>query len=65
MNSYISLETAAIFCQAEFFLQQGISSDYVMVDFICMGLLDIWAEQTDNYTMKKIRTRGLPLTNNL
>ena len=23
-----------------------------MVDFICMGLLDIWAAQTDNYTIK-------------
>ena len=52
MNSYISLETAAIFFLANLFLKQGISSEYVMVDFICMGILDIWAAQTDNYTMK-------------
>ena len=39
-----------------------------MVDFICMGLLDIRAAQIDNYTIKilahtGIRTRDLPLTN--
>ena len=39
-----------------------------MVDFISMGLLDIRAAQTDNYTIKLlahtgIRTWGLPLTN--
>ena len=37
MNSYISLETAAIYFLANLFLQQGISSEYVMVDVICMG----------------------------
>ena len=41
INSYLSLETAAIFFLANFFLQQGISSEYVMVDFICMGLFDM------------------------
>ena len=41
MKSYIPLETAAIFFLANRFLKQGISSEYVMVDFICMGLLDL------------------------
>ena len=27
-----------------------------MVDFICMGLLDMWAAQTNNYIMKKCCT---------
>ena len=47
MNSYISLETATIFFLVTLFLQQGISSEYVMVDFICMGLLEMWAAQTE------------------
>ena len=53
MNGNISLETTAIFFLANLFLQQGtgISLEYVMVDFICMGLLDMWAAQTDNYIM--------------
>ena len=38
MKSYIPLETAAIFFLASLFLQQGISSEYVMVEFICIGL---------------------------
>ena len=37
MKSYIPLETAAIFFLANLFLKQGISSEYFMVDFICMG----------------------------
>ena len=37
MKSYIPLETTAIFFLANLFLKQGISSEYVMVDFICMG----------------------------
>ena len=37
MKSYILLETAAIFFLANLFLKQGISSEYVTVDFICMG----------------------------
>ena len=36
MKSYIPLETAAIFL-ANLFLKQGISSEYVTVDIICMG----------------------------
>ena len=37
MKSYIPLETAAIFFLTNLFLKQGISLEYVMVDFICMG----------------------------
>ena len=37
MKSYKPLETAAIFFLVNLFLNQGISSEYVMVDFICMS----------------------------
>ena len=36
MKIYIPLETSDIFFLANLFLKQGISSEYVMVDFICM-----------------------------
>ena len=36
MKSVIPPETTAIFFLADFFLKQGISSEYDMVDFICM-----------------------------
>ena len=52
MNSYISLERAAVYFLVNLFLQLGISSEYAMVDFICMGLFDLLAVQTDNYIMK-------------
>ena len=52
MKSYISLETAAIFFLANLFLKQGISSEYVMVDFICMGKLGLQGAKTENYKMK-------------
>ena len=42
MKSYIPLETAAIFFLADLYLKQDISSEYAMVDFICLGLLDLW-----------------------
>ena len=41
MNSYIQLETACIFFLANLYLKEGISSAYVMVDFIFMGFLDL------------------------
>ena len=46
------------------YIKQGISSEYVMVDFICMVLLDLWQARTENYKMKSlshsaIRTRDL------
>ena len=41
MKSDIPLETAAIFFLASFDLKQGISSEYVMVNFICEGLLEL------------------------
>ena len=33
-------------------LKQGISSEYIMVDFICIGLRDLWGVRTENYKMK-------------
>ena len=51
MKSYIPLETAAIFFLANLFLKQGISSEYVMVDFICMGELGLQGAKTENYKM--------------
>ena len=52
MKSYIPQETAAIFFLANLFLKQGISSEYVMVDFICMGKLGLQGAKTENYKMK-------------
>ena len=52
MKSYIPLETAAIFFLANLFLKQGISFEYVMVDFICMGKLGLQGAKTENYKMK-------------
>ena len=37
MKSYKPLETAAIFFLPDLFPKQGISLEYVTVDFICMG----------------------------
>ena len=37
MKSYIPVEMAALFFIANLFLKQGISSEYITVDFICMG----------------------------
>ena len=37
MKSYMPLKMAAIFFLANLFLKQGISSEYVMVDFINIG----------------------------
>ena len=56
VNSYITLETAAIFFQANLYLKQGssitISSENVVVDFICMGLLELWGAWAENFKMK-------------
>ena len=41
MNSAIPLETAAILFLTNLDLNEGISSEYVMVDFICMDLLKL------------------------
>ena len=40
------------FFLANFFLKQGISSEYVMVDFICMDRLGLQGAKTENYKMK-------------
>ena len=37
MKSYIPLEMADIFFLANLFPKQGISSEYVTIDFICMS----------------------------
>ena len=52
MKSYIPLETAAIFFLANLFPKQGISSEYVTADFICMCLLGLQGAKTENYKMK-------------
>ena len=54
MESYIPLETAAIFFLANFFLKQGISSGYAMVDFICMGILGLQGAKAENYKSEKL-----------
>ena len=41
MNSYIQLQTAAIFFLSSLCLKQGIDWVYVMVGFICKGLLEV------------------------
>ena len=51
MKSYIPLVTALFFLVNPF-LKQGISSEYVMVDFICMGKLGLQGAKTENYKMK-------------
>ena len=52
MKSYIPLETAAIFFLANIFPKHGNSSEYVTVDFICMGLLGLQVAKTEDYKMK-------------
>ena len=52
IHAHVPLETAAILFLAKLFLTQGISSEYVMVDFICMDFLDLWGARTENYKMK-------------
>ena len=47
-NSDIPLETAAIFFPENFYLKHGIGLVNVMLDFICMGLVDMWGAQTEN-----------------
>ena len=46
MKSYIQRETAAIFLLSNLSnLKQGINYVYVMVDLICMGLLELQVTQ--------------------
>ena len=52
MTSNIPLETAAIFFLAKLYQKQGISSEYVMVDFMNMDLIDLWGVRTENYKIK-------------
>ena len=39
MNSYIQLETVIFFSLSNLYKKRGIGELYVMVDFVCMGLL--------------------------
>ena len=41
IKSYIPLERQPYFFLANLFLKQDFSSEYFMVDFICMALLDL------------------------
>ena len=52
IKSQITLETAAIFFLENLFLKQGISMEYVMVNFIFMGLLDLRGARTEKYKTK-------------
>ena len=52
MKSYTPLKTAAIIVLVKLYQNQGISSEYVMVDFICIGLLDLCGARTDNNKKK-------------
>ena len=61
MKSYIPLETAAIYFLANLSLKQGISSEYVMVDFICMGKLGL-PENRELQNEKFLPIAGLKLT---
>ena len=48
MNSYILLQTAAIFFLSNLYLKQGIGLVYVMIDFICKGYQELrgaWVER--------------------
>ena len=55
MKLYITWNGSHFFI-AKLYLKQSVSSGYDMVDvdvdFICMGLPDLWWEQTENYKMK-------------
>ena len=48
MKSVIPMETTVIFFLANIYLKQGISSEFVMVDFICMGLHDLANRELQN-----------------
>ena len=48
-----------IFFLAKLYLKRGISSEYVMVDFICMYLLNLWGVRIQNYKMKILTHSGI------
>ena len=58
MNSYIPLETAAIFFLANLYLKQGISLEYAMVDFICMGFRRVMSANRELQNEKFLPTVG-------
>ena len=58
MKIYVPLDTAAIFFLANLFLKQGTSSEYVMVNFICMCKLGLRELQNEKFLL----IAGLELT---
>ena len=46
MNSDIPLKRQSYFFLANLVLKQGISSEYVILDFFCIGLLDLSGVRT-------------------
>ena len=62
MKSYIPLKNGShIFFLANLYLKQSFSSKYAMVEFICMGLLNLWWTRTENYKMKNSCPVGFEL----
>ena len=37
---------------ANLYLQQDVSLEYIIVDFICIGLLDLFGARAENFKMK-------------
>ena len=58
MKSYLPLEMVAIFFLANLFTKQGFSSEYVTVDFICMGKRGLQGAKTENYKIKTLDHSG-------
>ena len=52
MNSDKQLDTTAIYFLPNLYLKPGIGWVYVMVDCICMGLLQLHGERSEGYKMK-------------
>ena len=48
MKSKIQRETAAILFLWNLYLKQGIDKVYVMVDLICMGILELQGTRSKN-----------------
>ena len=53
MNSDILLQTAAIIFLSNLYLKQGISSVYVIVDFICKEYLEQWGTRVERELQNK------------
>ena len=58
INSDIQLETASIF-SIEPLSKTGYRLGVFLIDFICMGLLDLWGAQAEIYKVKNIARSGI------